>query len=173
MLCRAMFAAGRYQEVVMAEDAIEASGEDYKRLCGRSRNSLGAWGKVEAPTATWPSGSFRPRLGEHLKTGAEDARARICSPATTPIRALGRCLRELQPGRYPARQTRPRFYTRGLCCTVGFRESRTPSMPAQSVEAGFRTRVARRDPDLASLHGDPDLTGSTRERSLTAPVRPH
>jgi len=48
LLCRALFAAGRYQEVVdAAEVAIEASGEDYN-VYVPVLNSLGAIGKSEA-----------------------------------------------------------------------------------------------------------------------------
>ena len=45
LLCRALFAAGRYQEVMdVAETAIEASGEDYN-VYVPIRNALGAMGK--------------------------------------------------------------------------------------------------------------------------------
>ncbi len=48
LLCRALFAAGRYQEVVdIAETAIDASGEDYN-VYVPILNCLGAMGKEEA-----------------------------------------------------------------------------------------------------------------------------
>src|SRR6202522_3576018 len=48
LLCRALFAAGRYQEVLdMAEGAIEASGEDYN-VYVPINNSFAAMGKTEA-----------------------------------------------------------------------------------------------------------------------------
>src|ERR1700728_2340454 len=47
LLCRALFAAGRYQEVLdVAETAIEASGEDYN-VYVPIVNSIGALGKSE------------------------------------------------------------------------------------------------------------------------------
>ncbi len=48
LLCRALFAAGRYQELMdVAEAAIEASGEDYN-IYVPIRNSLGAMGNEKA-----------------------------------------------------------------------------------------------------------------------------
>ena len=48
LLCRALFSAGRYQEVLdVMEAALEASGEDYNVYVPIA-NSLGALGKKEA-----------------------------------------------------------------------------------------------------------------------------
>ncbi|MFZ0806639.1 MAG: protein kinase, partial [Candidatus Sulfotelmatobacter sp.] len=75
LLCRALFAAGRYQEVVdIAETAVEASGEDYN-VYVPILNCLGAMGKEEGLR------NMRQRrmaaLENHLKQVPEDARARI------------------------------------------------------------------------------------------------
>jgi len=75
LLCRALFAAGRYQEVVeLADTAIDASGEDYNVFVPIV-NSLKAMGKEDAVR------SVRLRklatLENHLKQVPEDARARI------------------------------------------------------------------------------------------------
>jgi non-specific serine/threonine protein kinase len=75
LLCRALFAAGRYQEVVdVAETAVEASGEDYN-VYVPILNCLGAMGKEEGLR------NMRQRrmaaLENHLKQVPEDARARI------------------------------------------------------------------------------------------------
>ena len=75
LLCRALFAAGRYQEVAgRSEAAIEASGEDYN-VYVPILNWLGAMGKEEAHR------NMRQRriaaLENHLKQVPEDARARI------------------------------------------------------------------------------------------------
>src|SRR5580700_4226104 len=75
MLCRALFAAGRYQEVLdVAEAAIEASGEDYNVYIPIS-NSLGAIGKEEAMRNM--TQRRMAALENHLKQVPEDARARI------------------------------------------------------------------------------------------------
>src|SRR5271154_3785849 len=75
LLCRALFAAGRYQEVVdIADTAIDASGEDYNVFVP-ILNCLKAMGKEEALA------NVRQRkiatLENHLKQVPEDARARI------------------------------------------------------------------------------------------------
>ncbi len=75
MLCRALFAAGRYQDVVdVAEVAIEASGEDYN-VYVPILNALGAMGKEEAKRNM--SLRFLIALEAHLKQVPEDARARV------------------------------------------------------------------------------------------------
>src|SRR6185369_9411817 len=75
LLGRAMFSAGRYHDVVnMAEDAVEASGEDYN-VYVPIINALGALGKDESKR------NFVQRrivaLEKHLKPVPEDARARV------------------------------------------------------------------------------------------------
>src|SRR5208282_1867809 len=75
MLCRALFAAGRYQEVVdVSEAAIEASGEDYNPYVP-ILNALGAMGKEDAKRKMAQRGVAA--LEEHLKQVPEDARARV------------------------------------------------------------------------------------------------
>src|SRR5271169_602314 len=75
LLCRALFAAGRYQEVVdVADAAVEASGEDYNVYVPIG-NSLGAMGKVEAKRNMVHR--VVVALENHLKQVPEDARARI------------------------------------------------------------------------------------------------
>src|ERR1700747_2525372 len=75
LLCRALFSAGRYQEVAeVVETALEASGEDYN-VYVPIMNSLGAIGKEEVRR------NIQQRrmaaLENHLKQVPEDARARI------------------------------------------------------------------------------------------------
>ena len=75
MLCRALFAAGRYQEVVdVSEAAIEASGEDYNPYVP-ILNSLGAMHKEDAMRDM--ARRFISALENHLKQVPEDARARV------------------------------------------------------------------------------------------------
>src|SRR5712692_7861180 len=80
LLCRALFAAGRYQEVLdVAEAAIEASGEDYNVYVPIG-NSLGAMGKEEAKRNM--TQRRIAALENHLKQVPEDARARIDRKST-------------------------------------------------------------------------------------------
>src|SRR6267143_1294162 len=75
LLCRALFAAGRYQEVLdVSEIAIEASGEDYN-VYVPIQNSCGAIGKKEAERNI--TQRRMAALENHLKQVPEDARARI------------------------------------------------------------------------------------------------
>jgi len=75
LLCRALFSAGRYQEVVdLMETALEVSGEDYNVYVPIA-NSLGALGKKDAHRNL-----LLRRIGaleNHLKQVPEDARARV------------------------------------------------------------------------------------------------
>src|SRR6201984_2283806 len=75
LLCRSLFAGGRYQEVLdIADAAIEASGEDYN-VYVPILNSLGSIGKQEAKHNM----TLRrmAALENHLKQVPEDARAAI------------------------------------------------------------------------------------------------
>src|ERR1700751_722245 len=75
LLCRALFSAGRYQEVIDVMDAgLEASGEDYN-IYVPIINSLGAMGKREAYMNLLQRRVTA--LENHLKQVPEDARARI------------------------------------------------------------------------------------------------
>src|SRR5580693_3619335 len=75
LLCRALFAAGRPQEVKdISESAIEASGEDYN-VYVPIINGLGAMGSEEAKLNM--TRRFSLALENHLKQVPEDARARV------------------------------------------------------------------------------------------------
>ena len=103
LLCRALFAAGRYQEVVdVAETAIEASGEDYNvyvPIVNFSRRPGQGRSQAQHDPAT-DRGSRKP-----LEAGAgRRARAR---PAGRRLRGTGtggRRPARTQPGRHVARQ---------------------------------------------------------------------
>jgi len=94
LLCRALFAAGRAQEVVdVSESTIEASGEDYN-VYVPILNALGDMNKQEAQLNM--TQRFCVALENHLKHVPEDARARILLGAN--YARLGReqdALREL------------------------------------------------------------------------------
>src|SRR4029077_1452572 len=75
LLCRALFSAGRYQEIVdVMELALEVSGEDYNAYVPIG-NALGALGKSELRKNIVQR--RMAALENHLKQVPEDARARI------------------------------------------------------------------------------------------------
>src|SRR5580765_5951504 len=75
LLCRALFSAGRYQEIVeVMELALEAGGEDYN-VDDPVVNSLGALGKKDAHRNLLLRRIAA--LENHLKQVPEDARARV------------------------------------------------------------------------------------------------
>ncbi|HXZ42818.1 MAG TPA: protein kinase [Terriglobales bacterium] len=157
LLCRALFAAGRYQEVLdVAEAAIEASGEDYN-VYVPILNCLGAMGKEEAAR------NMRQRrmaaLENHLKQVPEDARARILLGSDHA--SLGRsddALRELNLAvTLRANEASILYNAACLYCKLKRKPDALDAL-RKSWEAGFRDSVwARRDPDLTLLHDDPEF----------------
>ena len=157
LLGRAMFAAGRYQEVAdFAEEAIAASGEDYNAY-GPVTNALGALGKVEARR-----NMIQRRivvLEQHLKPVPEDARARVI--LAIDYAEMGRgddAMREANL----ALALRPNEATvlYNLACVFCTLQKKAEALEAlrKAWNAGFREADwARRDSDLALLHGDPEF----------------
>jgi tetratricopeptide (TPR) repeat protein len=157
LLGRALFAAGRYQEVAdKAEEALEASAEDYN-VYVTILNSLGALGKADALV------NLRVRmiaaLENHLKPVPEDARARVL---------LAQCYAEMGRSEDAVREAnlalalRPNEATvlYNLACTFCAMQKKPEAMDAlrRAWNAGFKEADwARRDPDLALLHDDPEF----------------
>jgi serine/threonine protein kinase/tetratricopeptide (TPR) repeat protein len=164
LLCRALFAAGRYQEIVeVMEAAITASGEDYNVYIPIG-NALGALGKSEARR------NLKTRrvaaLENHLKQVPEDARARIL---------LGGDYAELGRAEDALRETGLAITLRAneasilynAACTYCALKRKPDAMDAlrKAWHEGFRDATwARRDTDLALLHDDPEF-----ERMYPAP----
>ncbi len=157
LLCRALFAAGRYQEVLdVAETAIEASGEDYN-VYVPIVNSMGALGKKEGE-----GNMIQRRIAafeNHLKQVPEDARARIL--LGSDYAHLGRtddALRELNLAvTLRANEASILYNAACLYCALD-RKAEAVDTLRKAWEAGFRDAVwARRDPDLAVLHDDPEF----------------
>jgi tetratricopeptide (TPR) repeat protein len=157
LLCRSLFAGGRYQEVLdIADAAIEASGEDYN-VYVPILNSLGSIGKQEAKHNM----TLRrmAALENHLKQVPEDARARIL--LANDYADVGRvedALRELNLA-LTLRANEASILYNAACAYCGL-ERKTEAMDAlrKAWEAGFRDSVwARRDSDLALLHSDPEF----------------
>lgn len=170
LLCRALFAAGRYQEVAdVAEAAIEASGEDYN-VYVPILNSLGALGKEEAKR-----NMTHRRIAafeNHLKQVPEDARARILMGSD--YAKLGRiddALRELNLA-VTLRANEASILYNAACLYCGL-DKKQEAIDAlrKAWEAGFRDSVwARRDPDLLPLHDDPEFDRLYPEKPASSAV---
>jgi non-specific serine/threonine protein kinase len=157
LLGRALFAAGKYQEVVdLADTAIATSGEDYN-IYVPINNALGALGKKEALR-----NSVLQRiqvLETHLKKVPEDARGRTL--LATDYAHLDRAedaMREAQL----AMALRPNdgLVLYNVACLFGLLGKKPETLDAlrKAWEAGWKDGTwARRDPDLAILHGDPEF----------------
>ena len=156
-LLRSLFASGKYQEVAaLAEESIEAAGTDYN-VYVPIMNALGALGKADAVR------NVRLRLLQalenHLREVPEDARARIL---------LGGMYAQEHRAEDAMRETNLAMVLRPNEATVLYNAACTfcnIGKPADAIdalrkawEAGFRDADwTRRDPDLASLHGDPEF----------------
>jgi non-specific serine/threonine protein kinase len=157
LLCRALFAAGRYQEIVdVAEVAIEASGEDYN-VYVPIVNAFGAMGKEEAKRNM--TQRRMAAFENHLKQVPEDARARILLGGD--YAALERpedALRELNLA-VTLRANEASILYNAACLYCGLnRKPEAMDVLRKAWEAGFRDSVwARRDADLNLLHDDPEF----------------
>ena len=157
LLGRALFAAGKYQEVVdLAEAAIPAAGEDYN-VYVPIQNALGALGKSEKLRQV-----VLQRiqvLESHLKKVPEDARGRtLLATDYVHIERADDALREASL----AMALRPNdaMVMYNVACVFGTLNRKPECLEAvqKAWSAGFRDPAwARRDPDLAILHGDPEF----------------
>ena len=170
LLCRALFATGRYQEVVdIAEAAIEASGEDYN-VYVPILNCLGALGKQEAAR------NMRQRkmaaLENHLKQVPEDARARILLGSDYASLDRGdEALRELNLAvTLRANEASILYNAACLYCKLKKKAEALDTL-RKSWEAGFKdAEWARRDPDLNLLHDDPEFDRLYPEKPASSPT---
>jgi len=157
LLLRNLFAAGRYQDVAnQADAALDAAGEDYNTYVP-ILNSYGALGKTEAVRNTLLR---RIQVLEpHLKKVPEDARARL--HLAISYAQLGRMDDALREANL-AMALRPNEATTlyNLACVFCELQKKPEAMEAlqKAWEAGFKDADwARRDPDLALLHDDPEF----------------
>jgi serine/threonine protein kinase/Tfp pilus assembly protein PilF len=172
LLCRTLFAAGRYQEVVdVAEVGIGASGEDYN-VYVPIINALGALGRIEQKRKM-----VERRVAaveNHLKQVPEDARARIMLGAD--YADVGReqdAMRELNLAITLRANEASILYN--VACVYCLLKKKPEALDAlrRAWEAGSKDSVwARRDPDLALLHGDPEFERLYPENpaSPTSPI---
>jgi tetratricopeptide (TPR) repeat protein len=157
LLGRALFAAGRYQEVASIVDAAtEASGEDYN-VYVPLENALGALGKEEAVR------NLRLKriaiLEDHLKKVPEDARARIHLAVGYANSNRNDDAKREADLAVALRSNDATILYNAACvfCLMNNKEGAIDALK-RAWDAGFRDPYwARRDPDLAMLHGDPDF----------------
>jgi TolB-like protein/Flp pilus assembly protein TadD len=157
LLGRALFEAGRYQEIVdMMETAIAHAGENYNTVMP-IHNALGALGKKDALL------NFVHReiavYEEALKKTPEDARVRILLAGNY---ALHGRFEDAKRETDMAMALRPDdamiLYNSAcaFCAMDNVKDARHALKKAW--ESGYRNATwTRQDPDLALLHGDPDF----------------
>jgi len=155
LLLRALFTAGRFQEVAsIAEEALEAGGNDYNVYVPIG-NALKALGKLEARK------NLRQRriqvLETQLRNVPEDARARIL--LASDFADEGRAEDALREANFAMvlRPNEASVHYNAACvfCKLNRKAEALEAMQ-KSCRAGYRGgEWARRDPDLALLHGDP------------------
>jgi serine/threonine protein kinase/tetratricopeptide (TPR) repeat protein len=157
LLCRALFSAGRYQEIVDVTDtALDVSGEDYN-VYVPVVNAMGALGKhdlrkniVQRRMAT---------LENHLKQVPEDARARILLAGDyADMNRVEDALRET--GLAITLRANEASILYNAACTYCGLNRKTEALDAlrKAWDNGFKDSTwARRDPDLTLLHDDPEF----------------
>jgi tetratricopeptide (TPR) repeat protein len=157
LLCRALFASGRYQEIAnVADNALEASGEDYNCYVP-IMNALDAMGKQEALRNT------RQRrvaaLENHLKRVPEDARARIL--LASDYAAMDRVDDAVRETNFAValRSNEATVLYNAACVFCKLKRKREVlEVLKKAWDAGFKDADwARRDPDLSLLHGDSEF----------------
>jgi serine/threonine protein kinase/tetratricopeptide (TPR) repeat protein len=157
LMLRALFAAGRFQEVAaIADEALESSGTDYNVYVPIS-NALDSLGKKDALA------QIRQRemlaFENHLKTVPEDARARVLLAADyAAVGHAEEALRELNLAT-SLRSNEATVLYNAACvyCQLGRKPEALDAL-RKACAAGFTDPDwARRDPDLALLHGDPEF----------------
>jgi serine/threonine protein kinase/Tfp pilus assembly protein PilF len=157
MLGRAMFAAGRYQDIVdMADTAVEASGTDYN-IYVPILNALRAMGKDEAVHNM--NMRRAQALESHLREVPDDARARMQLAITyATVNRAEDAMREANLATVLRPNEASVLYNAACTyCMLG-RKAEALEVLRRAWDAGFKDAVwARRDPDLAILHDDPEF----------------
>src|SRR5271154_3034362 len=157
LLCRSLFASGQYQEMVsIADEALEASGEDYNCYVPIV-NALDVMGKQEALRNT------RQRrvaaLENHIKHVPEDARARIL--LASDYAAMDRVDDAVRETSFAvALRSSEATVLYNAACVFCLLKRKPDALNAlkKAWDAGFKDADwARRDPDLSSLHDEPQF----------------
>jgi TolB-like protein len=153
LLGRALFSAGRYQELAdIAEVAIRAAGDDYN-VYSPIQNALGALGKTDALR------NIRQRrtqvLEDQIRHVPEDVRARIMLAIDYSATGRGEdAMREVNLA-IVLRPDEASVLYNAACAFCGMdRKPEALDALRKAHAAGFGdSDWARRDPDLALLHG--------------------
>ena len=157
LIGRCLFTSGKYQELAdIAEPLIQAAGEDYN-VYSPIQNALGALGKKDAER------NIRQRrtqaLDLHLKGVPEDVRARVALAIDYAI--LNRpedALREINLAMLLRPDEASVLYNAACAYCRLNRKTDALDVLAKAHAAGFGdSDWARRDPDLAILHGEPEF----------------
>jgi non-specific serine/threonine protein kinase len=157
LLGRALFSMGRFHEIVdMAETAVQAAGEDYN-IYTPIQNALGALGKADA-LRNWRLRRIQA-LETHLHKVPEDVRARVMLAIDYAASdRLDDALREVNLAVGLRRDDASVLYNAACAYCMLKRKDEALSALRKAREAGFRdSDWARRDPDLALLHDDPEF----------------
>ncbi len=157
LLCRALFADGRYQELAAVADvALEASGEDYNCYIPIT-NALAALGKEEALRNTRQRQAAA--LENHLKKVPEDARARILLAAGyAQMDRPEDALREASFAVALRSNEATVLYNAACVFCLLKRKQEALDVLKKAWDAGFQdANWARRDPDLSILKGEPEF----------------
>jgi len=157
LLGRALFAAGRYQEVAAITDAaIESSGEDLNVYVPIT-NALEALGKEELLKNVWQRRIAA--LEEHLKQVPEDARSRIhLAIGYGKHDRVDDAVRETNLAILLRPNEATVLYNAACAFCIIKRKPEALDALRKAWDAGFKDpNWARRDPDLALLHDDPEF----------------
>ncbi|HUF17174.1 MAG TPA: protein kinase [Thermoanaerobaculia bacterium] len=157
LLGRILFAAGKYQEVIdIADEAMEHAGENYNTYIPIG-NALNALGKADANRNQVQRETVAYEA--HLRKVPEDARARVLVGLN--YAQMGRPDEAVREANL-AMALRPddAIIMYNVACLFCALERHDDALVAirKAYDAGFRDpNWARKDPDLATLHGNPDF----------------
>jgi non-specific serine/threonine protein kinase len=155
ILGRSLFSSGRYQEVAdIADEALEACADDYN-IYVPIQNALGALGKDIR--------NLRQQrilaLETHLKQVPEDARARVhLAVSYATLDRTEDAIRETNMA--VALRPNDAILLYNVTCIYCLLKKKPEALDVlrKAWAAGYRdVNWARRDPDLALLHGDPEF----------------
>jgi TolB-like protein/Flp pilus assembly protein TadD len=157
LLGRALFSLGRFHEIVeMAETAVQMSGEDYN-VHVPIANALGALGKTDL-LRHWRQRRVQV-LESHLRKVPEDVRARtmLANDYASQDR-IEDAQREINLAVGFRPDDASVLYNAACAYCLLKKKPEALEALAKAHAAGFRNSDwARRDPDLALVHGDPEF----------------
>lgn len=157
LLGRALFSMDRFHEIVkMAETAVQMSGEDHN-MHVPIINALGALGKTDL-LRHWRLRRSQ-LLEKHLRKVPEDVRARVMlSSDYASVDRVDDALREVNLAVGFRPDDASVLYNAACAYCLLKKKPEALATLGKARDVGFRDADwARRDPDLALLHGDPEF----------------